>query len=67
MSFFGDLKAITKASAKAVSDGVELFADLAEEFSQSSEKMLISTRLDVVVRARALSAREFFTAQGGES
>lgn len=46
MSFFGDLKAITKASAKAVSDGVELFADLAEEVSQSSEKMLISSRLD---------------------
>lgn len=46
MSFFGDLKNITKASFKAVGDGVELFAELAEDVSQSSEKILISSRLD---------------------
>lgn len=46
MSFFRDLKNITKASFKAVGDGVELFAELAEDVSQSSEKMLISSRLD---------------------
>lgn len=41
MSFFGDLKRVTKATAGAVGKGVELLAYGAEELNKSSEVMLL--------------------------